>query len=41
MPKHKTRNTFHHSHKKRNSLDTRAVFKEFTEYVNNSWVVVY
>ena len=28
-----------HSHKKRNSLDTRAVFKEFSEYVNNSGLV--
>ena len=32
---------FFHSHKKRNSLDTRTVFKEFLEYVNNSGVVVY
>ena len=30
-----------HSHTKRNSLDTRAVFTEFSEYVNNSGVVVY
>ena len=30
-----------HSHKKRNSLDTLAVFIDFSEYVNNSEVVVY
>ena len=29
------------SHTKRNSLETRAVFKEFSEYFNNSGVVVY
>ena len=27
--------------RKKNSLETRAVFKEFSEYVNNSGVVVY
>ena len=31
---------YKHSHTKRNSLDTRAVFIEFSEYVNNSGVVV-
>ena len=29
------------SHKKRNSLDTRAVFIEFLKYVENSGVVFY
>ena len=33
--------TLNHNHTKRNSLDTRAVFIEFSEYVNNSRVVVY
>ena len=32
---------YYHSHKKRNSLDTRAVFIEFLKYVENSGVVVY
>ena len=32
---------WNHSHKKRNSLDTRAVFTEFLKYVENSGVVVY
>ena len=27
--------TLNHNHTKRNSLDTRAVFIEFLEYVNN------
>ena len=31
----------YHSHSKRNSLDTRAAFIEFLEYVSNSGVVVY
>ena len=31
----------HHSHMKRNSLDTRVVFTEFSEYVNNSGRIVY
>ena len=30
-----------HSHKKRNSLDTWAIFIEFLKYVENSGVVVY
>ena len=30
-----------HSHTKRNSLDIRAIFMEFWEYVNNGGVVVY
>ena len=33
--------TLHHSHKKRNSLDTQAVFIEFLKYVENSGLVVY
>ena len=28
--------SFHHSHTKRNSLDTQAVFIDFSKYVNNS-----
>ena len=30
-----------HSHKKRNNLDTRAIFIYFLKYVENSGVVVY
>lgn len=33
--------TCNHSHMKRNSLDTRVVFTEFSEYGNNSGRVVY
>ena len=32
---------YNHSHTKRNSLDTRDVFIEFPEHVNNNGVVVY
>ena len=31
----------HHNHKKRNSLDTRAVFIEFLKYVENSLLIIY
>ena len=37
----KRKNISQHSHKKRNSLDTRAVFIECLKYVENSGVVVY
>ena len=31
----------YHSHTKRNSLDTRAAFSEFSEYASSSGVIVY
>ena len=33
--------SLNHSQKKRNSLDTRALFIEFFKYVENSGLVVY